>query len=79
MSVAFGAGEVSPEGLIFHFNEETDFTLVQIEKLGSDKAPDIEGLDVSMSSQAGEDFDLEASLGKGKVTIIAFYADWCVP
>ena len=79
MSVVFEAGKVDAKGLIAHFNDSTDFTLAQIETLSDGEAPDVRGLDVLTVSEKGERFDLKASLAKGKVTIIDFGADWCVP
>lgn len=38
-----------------------------------------EELDVEWLSRAGEDFDLEAGVVPGKVTVFDFYAVWCGP
>jgi len=65
--------------LISHFTENTEFTIKQIEKLGDSPSPNTDGLDVVTVSKRGEDFDLRSSLAEGKVTIVDFYADWCVP
>ena len=65
--------------MIAHFNEKTDFTLKQIEKLGEDTPIDTDGLDIEIVSKNGEAFDLSSSVVEGKITIVDFYADWCVP
>ncbi len=65
--------------MISHFNENTDFTLKQIEKLGEDTPLNTDGLDIQIVSKNGETFDLPSSVVEGKFTIVDFYADWCVP
>lgn len=79
VAVIVEADKANVEGLISHFSKNTKFTLAQIEGFSKLKAPSIKGLDVVEVSKAGEDFDLKQSLAKGKLTIIEFSADWCMP
>lgn len=79
MDVTFDSANPDPKGLIAHFNKATDFTLALIDKAESTALLDTAGLDIVTISMEGEAVDISGHLASDKVTIVDFYADWCVP